>query len=121
MRGEVRNPTTVWLLAVVTFGLYGLYILSKMADELRRYLGGEDITPVRDVLLTCLTLGYYGARKYGPKLAEAQRRAGVADASDRGMSFWAQSLLLGYGLKRAQEELNRVWESGGSDGPATFG
>lgn len=109
----------MWLMTLGSLGVYGLFLLLKIARELRAYLGGEEIEPVKDLLLTVFTFGIYGARKYGAIIQRAQQRAGLSDARDQGLSFLGYSLLLGYGIKRVQEEMNRVWE-GSSEGPATF-
>jgi len=50
MKGAVRNPTTVWLLALFTCGLYGVYFLYLANTELKNYLGKEDINPTVEAI-----------------------------------------------------------------------
>jgi hypothetical protein len=121
MKGEVRNPTTVWLLALVTCGLYGLYWYYTMGNELKNYLGKEDLNPVMDIVigLVCGLYMLYMPIKYGKIIQEAQMRAGVPNPEDQGVKFLLFMFLCSYGYAKMQEELNRIWEAGGG-APATF-
>lgn len=121
MKGEVRNPTTVWLLCLATCGMYGLYWWYLIGNELKNYLGKEDLNPTMDVViaLVCGLYMYYLPIKYGPLIQEAQQRAGIANAEDKGMNFLLFLFLCMMGYKNMQEELNKVWEAGGG-APATF-
>lgn len=122
MKGEVRNPMTVWILTIVTCGFYGLYWFYTMGNELKNYLGKEDLNPTTDLIITflCSFYGLYLPIKYGKLIHEAQQRAGMANAEDKSMMFLLMNFLcFGLGYKMMQEELNKVWESGGG-APATF-
>lgn len=121
MKGEVRNPTTVWILCLVTCGLYPLYFWYTVSNELKNYLGKEEINPMMDIIicLVCPFYGYYLPIKYGKYIQEAQQRAGIANAEDQGMTFLIWMFICGLGIRKVQEELNKVWEGGGGT-PATF-
>ena len=121
MKGEVRNPTTVWLLSVVTCGLYGLYWYYTMMNELKNYLQKEEINPMMDIIisLVCSLYALYLPIKYGKYIQEAQMRAGLPNPEDQGVRFLLFMFLCGYGYAKMQEELNKAWESGGG-APATF-
>lgn len=122
MKGEVRNPMTVWLLTLVTCGLFGWYWIYTVGNELKAYLGKEDLNPVMDIVITfvCFPYAYYLPIKYGKLIYEAQQRAGVPGASDKGVNALIMNLVLcGFGYKILQEELNKVWEGGGG-APASF-
>ena len=120
MKGEVRNPMTTWILCAVTCGFYGLYWEYLCANELKNYLGREDINPVMIVVLGWITCKFWSHAQIGKLTFEAQQRAGVPGAADKGMIAWVLSIVLcGFGAKMLQEELNKVWESGGG-APATF-
>lgn len=121
MKGEVRNPTTVWILSIVTCGLYGLYWYYTMGNELKNYLGKEELNPVMDILIVflCSFYAWYLPIKYGKLIQEAQMRAGLPNPEDQGVRFLLFMLLCGYGYALMQEELNKIWEAGGG-APATF-
>lgn len=121
MKGEVRNPTTVWILCLVTCNMYGLYWFYLVGNELKNYLGKEDLNPTTDLIiaLVCGLYGLYLPIKYGKVIQEAQQRAGMANAEDQGMKFLLWNFCLSMGYKMMQEEVNKIWESGGG-APATF-
>jgi len=121
MKGEVRNPTTVWILALVTCGLYGWYFYYTMGNELKNYLGKEDINPVMDIVISlfCFLYAFYLPIKYGKFIYEAQQRAGIPNAEDQGVKFLLFMFLCSWGYAKMQEELNKIWEAGGG-APATF-
>ncbi len=115
MRGEVRNPMQVWLLIFLTCGIYGYFWWYTIGEELKRFLGREDINPAMDVIISLLCGFYlwYLPIKYGKLIQEAQQRAGHPQAEDQGVMFLVLMLLCGYGYVKMQEELNKIWESGG--------
>jgi len=121
MKGEVRNPTTVWLLSICTCHLYGLYWFYTMENELKNYLGKDDLNPTMDAILgfVCGLWVYYLAFKQGKLIQEAQMRAGIPNPEDNGVTYALFMLLCGYGYAKMQEELNKVWEAGGG-APAAF-
>jgi len=121
MKGEIREPMTVWLLSLVTCGLYGIYWWYTMMTELKNYLGKEEINPTMDVviMLFCGLYGLYLPIKYGAYIQEAQQRAGMANAEDQGVMFLLFGFLCGFHYVKMQEELNKIWQAGGG-APATF-
>jgi len=120
MKGEVRNPTTTWILCLLCLP-YQLYFWYLVGNELKNYLGKEDLNPTMDVIIAwvCCFYIFYLPIKYGPLIQEAQQRAGIANAEDQGMNFLIWMFLLSLGYKNIQTELNKIWESGGG-APATF-
>ncbi len=120
MKGEVRNPTTVWILALVTCGLYPLYLWYTIATELKNYLGKEEINPMMEIVITliCPFYSLYLPIKYGKYIQEAQARAGLPNPQDQGLTFLLWMFLCSLGYMKMQEELNKVWQGGGA--PATF-
>ncbi|HJL17086.1 MAG TPA: DUF4234 domain-containing protein [Sandaracinaceae bacterium LLY-WYZ-13_1] len=121
MKGEVRKPMTVWILAICTCNMYALYWWYLVGNELKNYLGNEELNPTMDVIIgwVCPFYMYYLPIKYGKLIQEAQQRAGMPNAEDQGMSFLLWMFLCGLGIKNMQEEINKIWESGGG-APATF-
>ncbi|MCS6799696.1 MAG: DUF4234 domain-containing protein [Myxococcota bacterium] len=115
MKGEVRNPVTTWLIAAICC-LYGWYWYYTIGNELKNYLGKEDLNPVVDLViaLICPFYGLYLPIKYGKLIFEAQQRAGIAGAEDKGLVYLLCMFLYSFGIKLMQEDLNKVWEGGGA-------
>lgn len=118
MKGEVRSSTTVWIITIVTCNLYGLYMVYLWANELKNYLGKEDINPVVEAIIAyfCAPFAIY---RLAGHLHEAQTRAGCAGPEPQGTKLAIMSLICSLGFKMFQDEINKVWESGGG-APATF-
>lgn len=55
-----RHPAIVVLLTFMTFTLYAYYWLFRTTRELEEETGREDLNPAMDVLLTVVTLGFWG-------------------------------------------------------------
>lgn len=122
MKGEIRNPNTVWLLTLLTCGAYGYYLIFTMGNELKAFLNKEELNPTMDVLLIFLTCGFFALYipiKYGKLIQEAQLRAGIANAEDQGLKFLLFNFCIALGYRLMQEELNKVWDSGGAQ-PVQF-
>ncbi len=117
MKGEVRNPTTTWLLSALC-SFYGMYMIYMANTELKNYLGKEDLNPVMELVFSFMCFPF-GLMRLGANIQEAQQRAGIANAEDQGVTFAIYALLCGFGYMKMQEELNKIWESGGG-APATF-
>ena len=79
MKGEVRNPTTVWLLSLCTCGMYGLYFIYLSNTELKNYLGKEDLNPVVEALISWVCFPF-GLMRLGANIQAAQIKAGAAAA-----------------------------------------
>ena len=112
MRGEVRSGALVWLLSLVTCGLYGLYWWYQAGTELREYLDDEDVNPLLDLVITlvCFLYALYLPFKYGALIHRAQKRAGMTYAQDQSVKFFLfQLCCFGFGYFAMQEELNKVW------------
>jgi hypothetical protein len=118
MKGEVRNPTTVWLVAIFTCGLGPLYYFYTMFNELKNYLGRDDINPIVELLIAWVCAPY-ALMRLGGYIQEAKQRAGVANAENNWVNYLLFLLLCGFGWAKIQEDLNVVWQGGGG-APATF-
>lgn len=118
MKGAIRNPMTVWLLSLVTCGMYAYYFIYMANTELKNYLGKEDLNPVVEVVIGMLCAPF-AMWRLGTTIHEAQQRAGMANAENQATMLAIFSLICGLGYRNAQAELNKVWESGGGT-PAAF-
>ncbi|MEM9193962.1 MAG: DUF4234 domain-containing protein [Myxococcota bacterium] len=113
MKGEIRNPTTVWLLVPLTCGLYSYYWWFTVADEIKAYLDLPDLNPAMEIVIAVLTCGlyvFYLPLKYGKLIEAAQRKAGI-EARDQGPVFLLLIFVFYFGYARMQAELNRIWEA----------
>jgi hypothetical protein len=122
MKGEVRNPIMMFLFAWLSCGLYNLYFTHKAASELKAYLGNEDVNPMVITVISLLTCHFWGGFQVGKLIMEAQQRAGVPNPVDKGLIAGVLNMftcITGFGNKLLQDELNKVWETGGG-APATF-
>ncbi|MBZ0122043.1 MAG: hypothetical protein IT378_05400 [Sandaracinaceae bacterium] len=117
MKGEVRSPVTTWLICTLCT-LYAIYWVYLVNNELKNYLGKEDLNPMMEAIFTWACLPY-GLMRLGGTIQEAQQRAGIANAENQGTTFLIWWFICGMGYKKAQEEINKIWESGGG-APATF-
>lgn len=120
MKGEVRNPNTVWLLCLpcVTFGIYPIYFLYTVFTELKNYLGREDINPIVELLIA-FACGPFMIYRLGQYIQQAQQKAGIQGAENQWLMFILWNFICMMGTRKMQEELNRIWEGGGGQ-PATF-
>ena len=122
MKGEVRNPMMMFLFGWVSCGFYNYYFTYKASEELKAYLGKEDVNPVVITVISMFTCHFWGAFQLGKLIMEAQQRAGVPNPVDKGVIAGVLNMfycMTGFGNKMLQEELNKVWEAGGG-APATF-
>ncbi|MBQ8577788.1 MAG: DUF4234 domain-containing protein [Clostridia bacterium] len=124
MNYEKRSPVAVLLLSIVTCGIYQLYLIYKVSQEIRDFRGDNSISPGTELLLSIITCGLYEIYwfyKYGRLVFDMQQRVGVPGASDMSLvllllpvfGFGVVSMLL------LQTELNRIWDTitpGGTDG-----
>jgi hypothetical protein len=112
--GVMRSPVRVWLLTLVTLGLYGLQWYYTINRELRDFDPRIKVRPA--LALLSVSLGallvlpaVVSIVNTGSRIAQAQRRAGLSAASVSGI----RGLLLGFALGLTplyyQHQLNQVW------------
>ena len=111
MSGRTRDPLGVWLLSLVTGGVYGVYWWHCIGEELREHLGREEIDPVQDIVIgsLCLCYFFYLPLRYGAYIDEARTRVGLPARPGR---RWAHALFTSmclYGYATMQEDLNEIW------------
>lgn len=59
-KGEVRSVFMMMILWVVTFGIYGIWWMFKVSNEVNTFLGAERLSAIKVMLLTTVTCGLYG-------------------------------------------------------------
>ncbi|MFL6072618.1 MAG: DUF4234 domain-containing protein [Mycobacteriales bacterium] len=116
--GKRRNIFAVWLgLPIITLGIYRFVWYYKINREARDM--GVDSNPTNSVLallfgwILCLIPPLVSIYRTGQRIAEMQRRAGLAPTCNGGigllLTFVVTLMPLYY-----QAELNKVWERYGN-------
>jgi hypothetical protein len=112
--GKRRGPWAVWLLAVVTCGVYGLVWYYKVNRELRDCGAGVAVRPVLSVLallpgvVLCYVPLFTSIYRTGERIRRAQAQAGLQPSCGPGLALL---LVFALGLWPVyyQSQLNKVW------------
>ncbi|MBQ7299948.1 MAG: DUF4234 domain-containing protein [Clostridia bacterium] len=119
-----RHPVAVLLLCMFTCGIYAMYLVYRISDEVRTFRGDQEINPLLELLLCLITCGLYEIYwfyKYGRLVFDMQKRVGIESASDMSVILLLLPIF-GFGIVSfllLQTELNRVWDTvmpGGGNG-----
>ena len=111
--GTVRNPFVVYILTMVTCGIYGIFWIYKTSEELNAALGREDFNPTMEVVLGMVTCGLWilwWDWRASEASVEIQQNFGVEPKFDAPIAFIITWFLFGVGV---QMNLNNAWEGGG--------
>lgn len=117
--GKTRSPLGVWLLALITFGIYGLVWYYKVNRELRDYNGQIEVSPGLAVcnvsIIGAVTLSISAIVSFvctGGRISRALGFAGAGTCSGL-VGILLQALLFGTGVCYYQSRLNTVWAAHG--------
>ncbi|HZE40465.1 MAG TPA: DUF4234 domain-containing protein [Stackebrandtia sp.] len=117
--GKTRSPFGVWLLALVTFGIYGLVWYYKVNRELRDYNGQIEVSPGLAVcnvsIFSPITIGISAIISFvctGGRISDVAGHARVGSCSGI-VGILLQAFLFGTGICYYQSVLNRVWAAHG--------
>ena len=115
---KIRNPFGVFVLAIVTLGIYYVVWYYKVNRELRD-ASGIDVSPITAIL--AITIGwaiivppFVSWYRTFERLQQAQRQAGLVNEVNPilGFVFYLVALyLLPVELLYAQDELNKLWRA----------
>jgi hypothetical protein len=110
--GKKRSPIGVWLLALITFGIYYLVWWYKANRESRDFDNSINVSPGLAVLAL---FGFYiggwiTTFNTGKRIRQAQAAAGLQPTCTPGLGLllW---FCLGTHIIYYQGELNKIWES----------
>ncbi len=77
---QKRGIAEVIILSLVTCGIYAMYWIYAMSNDIKTYLDDETINPGLELLLTVVTCGIYGIYwyyKFGKLICTCQEKAGI--------------------------------------------
>jgi len=110
-----RNIGLAIVLSIVTCGIYSLYWLVCMANDLNSATGEQDTSGGLVLVFTIITCGIYGwywMYKAGEKIRKAQTERNFSYISDSGVVYIILSVvglsIVAYAL--IQSELNKIAE-----------
>ena len=115
-KGTVRSVPMLVVLSIVTCGIYYLYWIYKTTDEIKNFMGREDINPALElilVLVTCNIYSLYWYYKYGKIVyLEMTSKVGMDNSEDSTVLLVILGLLV-YVVAGAimQDKLNAIWNS----------
>ncbi len=121
--GKTRNPWGVWLLSLVTFGIYALWWYYKVNAEVRDYDERIQVQPgvaVLALLSSGFTFGIsaiVSMVKTGGRISQAQRAAGSNDRCSGLVGLLLS--VVGFGVVYYQSQVNKVWDQHGNPEPGT--
>jgi Domain of unknown function (DUF4234) len=117
-RVKIRNPFGVFVLAIVTLGIYYLVWYYKVNRELRD-AAGIDVSPI--VALLAITVGwliivppFVSWYRTFERIQQAQRQAGLTSEANPILGFILYLIalfVLPVELLYAQDELNKLWRA----------
>jgi hypothetical protein len=108
-RGKVRGPVAVWLLSIVTCGIYGLVWYFKINRELRDFHPSIQVKPGLAVLALFVPIaGWVSIYNTGTRIGQAQQLAGLGSQCS-GVLGLVASWFFGLHTIYFQGQLNRVW------------
>jgi len=107
------EPAILFLLCLVTCGIYYLFFIYKVSQETLAYTGEQDVDPAIDVLLCFVTCGlwiFYWDYKIAQRIARMQAMAGLP-VTDNAVLYLVLNIF-GIGFINSlieQSHLNDIW------------
>jgi len=112
--GKTRSPIAVWLLPLVTFGIYSLVWYHKINRELRDFHPSIQVDPVLALLAMFVPIvNLVSMYQTGKRIAQAQQLAGLEPSCSGGLGLLAW-FVCGLNAVYYQSQLNRVWARQGA-------
>jgi hypothetical protein len=110
MIGKKRNPVAVWLLAIVTFGIYGLYWWYKVNEELANFDDSIEVNPLLATLANFVPIcNIVTVVRTGGRIGQAQENLYGQRECNGGLGF-VLAILLALDFVYYQANLNKLWD-----------
>ena len=109
--GKTRSPIGVFLLSIITFGIYGLVWYYKVNVELKNFNPAIQVNPVNMILL-CVFVPYFmlfSVYYTGKRIQQAQASAGLPSATSPAVGVLLAIVIGGHSFYY-QDALNTVWQ-----------
>jgi hypothetical protein len=117
MAGKERNPVTVWLLVLVTFGIYGIYWWYKANEEVGQYDSSIEVNPVLATLALFVPIcNIVTIVRTGSRIGQAQENTMGRRECSGGLGFLL-AILFALDFMYYQANLNKLWEQSAVPGP----
>lgn len=112
--GKTRSPVAVWLLSIVTFGIYYLVWWYKINREVRDFDPSIKVSP--GVAVIAVSIGgvligippIVSTVKTGGRIGRAEQVGGLPGSCSGGIGFLL-SILFGLNTVYYQSHLNQLW------------
>jgi drug/metabolite transporter (DMT)-like permease len=120
-RGKIRNPLGVIGLAIITFGIYGIfwyYFINKELAELGKAKGTNELGDSPGTSVLAVTLGVFAIvppfisyYNYGKRLQAAERLTGTEPGMEPGLLLVLWIFIAPVALYIAQANQNKVLQT----------
>lgn len=113
MIGCKRSPALVFIFSVITCGIYFLYWIYKVSEEMRIYNTDDSMSPGLELLICILFPPYiiYWFYKYGNIIFNAHNIEEVAIPDDNGILYLVLAFFMPIvGAAIMQASLNKLWD-----------
>ena len=118
MIGKQRNPVTVWLLVLVTFGIYGIYWWYMANKEVAEYDSSIEVNPTLAVLALFVPIcNIVTIVRTGSRIGQAQENKDGSRECSGGLGFLL-AILFALDFMYYQANLNKLWEGSAAPAPA---
>jgi cbb3-type cytochrome oxidase subunit 3 len=117
--GKTRNPWGVFLLSIITLGIYGLWWYYTINREVRDYDRSIEVEPGLSVLAQFVPIvNFVSIFRSGERINTAQRSAGSTAQCSPLVGFLLV-FVLGTWIVYYQSQINKVWDMHGNPEPGT--
>lgn len=112
--GKTRSPIGVWLLSLVSLGIYGCVHWFKVNREIHEYDDSIEVSPTKAVLafvpgaLLCGIPPLVSMYNTGERANRAQVEAGINPSSSGALTL-VLGILIGFQGFYVQDQLNKIW------------
>lgn len=109
--GLTRSPVGVFLLSIVTFGIYGLVWYYKINEELKNFHPSIQVNPLNMILLSLFVPFFFIFSIFytGQRIQQAQTVAGLPATASPGIGVLLAIVIGGHSFYY-QDALNNLWQ-----------